>query len=136
MCIDIMFPSDPNINGRSTNGQLKVQKQRIGATASHFAKIADEDDMWIIYGATETIEKDGKVDTKHAYNSAFVCSPDGEVTTYQKITPVEGSWCTSGETPVIIDAGEYGKLGISILLYTYSTPELEKYYYSQWDAIS
>ena len=73
-------------------------------SASHFAKIADEDDMWIIYGATETIEKDGKVDTKHAYNSAFVCSPDGEVTTYQKITPVEGSWCTSGETPVIIDS--------------------------------
>ena len=84
--------------------------------------------MKIIYGATETIEKDGKIDKNHAYNSAFVCSPDGDVTTYQKITPVEGSWCTSGDTPVIIDAGEYGKLGISICYDTYSTPELERYY--------
>lgn len=99
-----------------------------GPTAKHFAEIADKDDMWIIYGATETIEKDGVVDKKHAYNSAFICSPDGDITTYQKITPVEGSWCTPGETPVIIDTGKYGKLGISICFDTYSTPELERYY--------
>lgn len=99
-----------------------------GPTAQHFAEIADKDDMWIIYGATQTIEENGEVDTKHAYNSAFVCSPDGEVTAYQKITPVEGSWCESGDTPVIIEAGEYGKLGISICYDTYSTPELERYY--------
>ena len=102
-----------------------------GPTATHFAEIADETDMWIIYGATETIVEDGVVDTKHAYNSAFVCSPEGEVTTYQKITPVEGSWCQPGETPVIIDAGEYGKMGISICFDTYSTPELERYYSAQ-----
>lgn len=95
-----------------------------GPTAQKFAKIADENDMWIIYGTTQTIEND----TEHAYNSAFVCSPEGEVTAYQKITPVEGSWCIPGETPVIIDAGEYGKLGVSICFDTYSTPELERYY--------
>lgn len=99
-----------------------------GPTATHFAEIADETDMWIIYGATETIVEDGVVDTEHAYNSAFVCSPEGEVTTYQKITPVEGSWCVPGDTPVIIDAGECGKIGISICFDTYSTPELERYY--------
>ena len=95
-----------------------------GPTAQKFAKIADENDMWIIYGTTQSIEND----TEHAYNSAFVCSPEGEVTAYQKITPVEGSWCIPGETPVIIDAGEYGKLGVSICFDTYSTPELERYY--------
>lgn len=95
-----------------------------GPTAKHFAKLADDDDMWIIYGATQKIDGDDE----HAYNSAFVCSPDGEVTAYQKITPVEGSWCVAGDTPVIIDAGDYGKLGISICYDTYSTPELERYY--------
>lgn len=95
-----------------------------GPTAKHFAKLADDDDMWIIYGATQKIAGDDE----HAYNSAFVCSPDGEVTAYQKITPVEGSWCVAGDTPVIIDAGDYGKLGISICYDTYSTPELERYY--------
>lgn len=99
-----------------------------GPTAKHFAEIADKDDMWIVYGATQTIVEDGKVDTDHAYNSAFVCSPDGDVTAYQKITPVEGSWCEPGDTPVIIDTGEYGKMGISICFDTYSTPELERYY--------
>lgn len=67
-------------------------------------------------------------DSNHAYNSAFVCSPEGEVTTYQKITPVEGDWCTPGETPVLIDAGEYGLMGISICYDTYATPELGRYY--------
>lgn len=95
-----------------------------GPTQKIFAEIADKDDMYIIYGATQTIEGD----SKHAYNSAFVCSPEGEVTAYQKITPVEGSWCVAGDTPVLIDAGEYGKIGISICYDTYSTPELERYY--------
>ena len=110
----------------STEYQMAVNSAEPldGPTAKHFAKIADEDDMWIIYGATQTIEGD----SNHAYNSAFVCSPEGEVTAYQKITPVEGSWCVAGDTPVIIDAGEYGKLGISICYDTYSTPEIERYY--------
>lgn len=127
MCVTgYVSSSDPT----STEYKWAVEsaETKDGETASHFAKIADEDDMWIIYGATETIEKNGKIDKNHAYNSAFVCSPDGDVTTYQKITPVEGSWCTSGDTPVIIDAGECGKLGISICYDTYSTPELERYY--------
>lgn len=127
MCVTgYVSSSDPD----STEYQWAVESAETadGPTAKHFAELADETDMWIIYGATETIVEDGKIDTEHAYNSAFICSPDGEVTTYQKITPVEGSWCTSGETPVIIDAGDCGKLGISICYDTYSTPELERYY--------
>lgn len=95
-----------------------------GPTAKIFAKIADEYDMWIIYGATQTVEGD----KEHAYNSAFACSPEGKVTAYQKITPVEGSWCTPGETPVLLDAGKYGTIGLSICYDTYATPELGRYY--------
>lgn len=95
-----------------------------GPTATRFASLSDKFDMWIIYGATETVPGD----RSHAYNSAFACSPDGEVTSYQKITPVEGDWCTPGETPVLLDAGEYGLLGLSICYDTYATPELGRYY--------
>lgn len=95
-----------------------------GPTAQTFAEIADEKNMWIIYGATQTVEGDAE----HAYNSAFACSPEGEVTAYQKITPVEGSWCIPGETPVLLDAGEYGLIGLSICYDTYATPELGRYY--------
>lgn len=127
MCVT-GYVSSSDKTSSSYKWAVESAETKDGKTAKHFAKIADEEDMYIIYGATETVVENGKVDTEHAYNSAFVCSPDGEVTTYQKITPVEGSWCTSGSTPVIIDAGEYGKLGISICYDTYSTPELERYY--------
>ena len=49
----------------------------------YFAKVSDEYDMWIIYGATQKIDGDDK----HAYNSAFACSPDGDITAYQKMHP-------------------------------------------------
>ncbi|ONI44007.1 hypothetical protein AN641_08470 [Candidatus Epulonipiscioides gigas] len=95
-----------------------------GPTATYFSKIADEKDMWVIYGATETIEGDAN----HAYNSAFACSPDGAVYSYQKLAPVEGEWCVPGNKPVLIDAGEYGLIGLSICYDTYANPEIERYY--------
>lgn len=94
-----------------------------GPTAATIAALADEYDMWVVYGGTEVVEGDAE----HAYNSAFACSPEGEVTSYQKITPVEGSWCKPGETPVLLDT-EYGKIGLSICYDTYATPELGRYY--------
>ena len=98
-----------------------------GPTAKTIEAKAMEYDMYIFYGATETIEGD----SEHAYNSTFACTPDGTVYTYQKITPVEGSWCTPGTTPVLIDAGEYGLIGLSICYDTYATPELGRYYAAQ-----
>ncbi len=94
-----------------------------GPTAKTFAELSDKYDMWIIYGATQTVEGD----SEHAYNSAFACSPKGEVTAYQKITPVEGNWCKPGTTPVLLDT-EYGRIGLSICYDTYATPELGRYY--------
>lgn len=123
MCVT-GYVSSSNPESEAYQWAVESAEPLDGPTAKYFAAIADEDDMWIIYGATQTIEND----SKHAYNSAFICSPEGEVTAYQKITPVEGSWCVAGETPVIIDAGDCGKIGVSICFDTYSTPELERYY--------
>lgn len=123
MCVT-GYVSSSNPESEAYQWAVESAEPLDGPTAKYFAEIADEDDMWIIYGATQTIEND----SKHAYNSAFICSPEGEVTAYQKITPVEGSWCVAGETPVIIDAGDCGKIGVSICFDTYSTPELERYY--------
>ena len=94
-----------------------------GETATKISHLAQDYDMIIIYGATEVIEGD----SEHAYNSAFVCLPNGEVHTYQKIHNVEGAWCTNGTTPLIVDT-EYGKMGMSICYDTYATPELSRYY--------
>lgn len=123
MCVTgYVASSDPD--SKEYKWAVESAEEIDGPTQRTFSKISDVYDMYIIYGSTQKIEGD----TKHAYNSAFVCSPEGDVTAYQKITPVEGEWCEPGDTPVIIDAGEYGKIGISICFDTYSTPELERYY--------
>ncbi|MBQ3783682.1 MAG: leucine-rich repeat protein [Lachnospiraceae bacterium] len=123
MCVN-GYVSSSDATSESYKWAVSSAETLDGPTAKTFAQVADDDDMWIIYGATETIPGD----SLHAYNSAFACSPEGDVTSYQKITPVEGSWCTAGDTPVLLDAGEYGKLGLSICYDTYSTPEIERYY--------
>lgn len=102
---------------------IRLAEPVTGPTAKTFAQLAHDYDMWIIYGATETIEGD----TMHAYNSAFACAPNGEVVSYQKMTPVEGDWCTPGVTPVILDT-EWGPVGLSICYDTYAVPEIERYY--------
>lgn len=72
---------------------------------------------------TEKVEGD----VSHAYNSVFACSPDGTVTTYQKIHPTEGAWCVAGENPLVLDT-KWGKVGVSICYDTYYAPEIERCY--------
>ncbi len=90
------------------------------------AKTAAADGMWVIYGTSEKIPSD----TSHAYNSAFAISPQGQVSAYQKIAPVEGDWATPGSTPVILQT-EWGMIGLSICYDTYAQPEIERYYAAQ-----
>ncbi|MCR5586606.1 MAG: carbon-nitrogen hydrolase family protein, partial [Lachnospiraceae bacterium] len=126
MCVT-GYVSSSNPESEDYKWAVSSAETKSGPTAKTFGEVADKYDMWIVYGATEKIEGD----TEHAYNSAFACSPEGDVTAYEKIHPVEGSWCTAGETPVLLDAGEYGKIGLSICYDTYATPELERYYSAQ-----
>lgn len=123
MCVT-GYVSSSNPESLAYKTAVNLAETSDGPTATTFSEVADTYDMWIIYGATETIEGD----SEHAYNSAFICSPEGEVTTYQKISPVEGSWCTPGENPVLIDAGDYGLIGVSICYDTYAMPEIGRYY--------
>lgn len=116
--------SDPN----SEIYQMAVNEAETTTSpiTQEIASYADQYDMWVFFGTSEQISGD----KEHAYNSEFACSPDGTVTAYQKITPVEGSWCTPGDTPVMVDT-QWGKVGISICYDTYATPELERYYAAQ-----
>ncbi|EFA22683.1 carbon-nitrogen hydrolase family protein [Bifidobacterium gallicum] len=79
--------------------------------------------MWVVFGTSERIPGDDD----HAYNSAFAISPEGQVSSYQKIAPVEGSWATPGSTPVILQT-PWGLMGLSICYDTYANPEIERYY--------
>ena len=97
-----------------------------GAVATEFARLAADNGIWIVYGSTEPVEDDDA----HAYNSAFVCSPEGDVQTYRKIHPVEGAWCIPGEEPLILDTA-WGKIGVNICYDTYAIPELERTYAAQ-----
>lgn len=116
--------SDPN----SEIYQMAVNEAETTTSpiTQEITSYADQYDMWVFFGTSEQISGD----KEHAYNSEFACSPDGTVTAYQKITPVEGSWCTPGDTPVMVDT-QWGKVGISICYDTYATPELERYYAAQ-----
>lgn len=131
MCVT-GYASSSDPDSETYKMPIRLAEDLNGPTQKKIAALADKYDMWIIYGGTQKVYKDnGKLDTEHAYNSAFACGPDGDTTAYQKITPVEGSWCKSGETPVLLDAGEYGKIGLSICYDTYATPELGRYYAAQ-----
>lgn len=133
--VDMLVFPEMAVNGYCWSNDLEDAESKMavetaetkdGETATAIAELADQYDMWIAYGATEVVPGDDK----HAYNSVFACSPEGEVTTYQKIHPVEGVWCESGTTPVILDT-DFGKVGISICYDTYAVPELERYYVAQ-----
>lgn len=116
--------SDPNSPAyRMAVSQAETTESPI---TLELASAADKYDMWVIFGTPERIPGD----SEHAYNSAFAASPDGTVTAYQKISPVEGSWATPGSTPVILQT-QWGLVGLSICYDTYAMPEIERYYAAQ-----
>lgn len=123
MCVS-GYASSSDPESETYQMPIRLAETVDGPTAKTISDLAVSTDMWIIYGGTEVIEGDDQ----HAYNSAFVCSPEGEVLSYQKIAPVEGSWCTPGTEPLLVDAGEYGLLGLSICYDTYANPEIGRYY--------
>lgn len=111
------------LNGSSVPMPVELAESKTGQTAAYFSDLAEKYDMYIVYGATETVEGESDV----AYNSAFVCTPDGYVDTYQKISPVEGEWCKAGTTPKYFST-PWGNVGLSICYDTYSVPEIGRLY--------
>ena len=116
--------SSSSIKHKNAYG-LSVSKD--SECVKEIAKLAVDYNMYILFGASETAyDEKGKKESK-AYNSAFICCPNGEVVTYRKIHSVEGTWCQNGTEPCIVQT-EYGKIGIGICKDTYSYPELSRYY--------
>ena len=109
----------------TANGQtvVDIAEAPDGEYALKLAGLAKDNEMYIVFGTAEPAEDDGE----HAYNSAFVCTPEGEVEVYRKIAPVEGPWCLAGEEPLIVET-PWGGMGLSICKDTYSYPELARYY--------
>ena len=125
MCVTGYVSSDDETDDDSRMC-IEAAEGTDGEVAAKFSQLAQDTGMWIVYGNTEPIEGDDA----HAYNAAFVCSPAGGVATYRKIHPVEGAWCTPGDTPLILDTA-WGKVGVDICYDTYAIPELERYYAAQ-----
>ena len=109
----------------AANGQavVDIAEAADGEYALKLAGLAKDNEMYIVFGTAEPAEGDGE----HAYNSAFVCTPEGEVEVYRKIAPVEGPWCLAGEEPLIVET-PWGAMGLSICKDTYAYPELARYY--------
>lgn len=113
--------SDPE----SPNYRMPVSQAETvdGYYPTEISKLASTYNMYIIYGTPEKIEGENE----HAYNSAFVATPQGETYSYKKIHPVEGDWAIPGTEPLIVET-PWGAMGVSICMDTYVYPELERYY--------
>lgn len=111
------------LDGSELPMPVELAESKSSQTAAYFSDLAEKYDMYIVYGGTETVEGD----SEHAYNSAFICTPDGMVDTYQKISPVEGEWCKAGKTPKYFST-PWGLVGVSICYDTYSVPEIDRLY--------
>lgn len=98
------------LENSTTPMPVQLAESKTGSTAAYFSDLAEKYDMYIVYGATESI----KNDSTHAYNSSFVCTPDGKVDSYQKMTvSTDDEWCKAGSTPVYFNT-KFGKVGLSV----------------------
>lgn len=105
----IVFP-EMSVTGYSKEIPVALAESKTGSTAAYFSDLAEKYDMYIVYGAPETVPGD----STHAYDSAFVCTPDGKVDSYQKmLVSADDSSCKAGSTPVYFDT-KFGKVGLSV----------------------
>jgi predicted amidohydrolase len=102
---------------------VQIAEAQDGPYATQLSELAVEHGMYVVFGTSEPVEGDDD----HAYNSAFVCTPEGEVLAYRKIVPVEGPWCVAGTEPLVVQT-PFGALGLSICKDTYAAPEIARYY--------
>lgn len=105
----IVFP-ELSVTGYSKEIPVELAETKTGSTAAYFSDLAEKYDMYIVYGAPESIDND----STHAYNSAFVCTPDKKVDSYRKmLVSSDDSFCKAGSTPVYFDT-KFGKVGLSV----------------------
>jgi predicted amidohydrolase len=82
-----------------------------GPRDKQLATLAGDLGIWLVPGSVYELGDDGRV-----YNTAPVYSPEGRrVAAYRKIFPWRPyETCTPGSEFVVVDLGEYGRMGLSI----------------------
>lgn len=88
------------------------------------AKLADDDDMYILFGATT---KEG---SKY-YSSIVICDPEGNVDTYDKTHLTDAEYkegFSVGDTPYVLKTS-FGTFGLALGNEFGEVAELGKYYY-------
>lgn len=89
---------------------VRLAETKTGETAKFFSDIAEKYNMYIVYGAPEVVAND----PAHAYDSAFVVTPDGYVDSYRKqVVSSDSKWCVPGSNPVTFET-PFGKVGLSL----------------------
>lgn len=112
------------LEGSDVAMPVELAESKTGESAAYLSDLAVEYDMYIIYGATEVVEGD----SEHAYDSAFVCTPDGYVDSYQAmLVDEENEWCIAGDSPVYVET-EFGLIGLSVGEDTYDLIEVMRAY--------
>lgn len=114
---------DSKLNAEDVSMLVQQSDTIPGATSERFAELAKANNMYIIYGDTETISGDDQ----HAYNTAVIVGPNGYIGKYRKIHPVEGEWCLPGNEPAMFET-PWGPVGVSICYDSFATPELARIY--------
>ena len=84
-------------------------------------RLSMEKGLWIIFGGTEPVPGD----PSHAWETAFVCSPDGQIRTIHRIQTEHLSWCPPGDEPGLIDT-PWGRIGIGVGEDILEYPEIER----------
>ncbi len=100
---------------------LTLSEKKDGELIIEISKMAQEKNIWIIFGCTEKIEND----TEHVYNSAFICEPGGRVRTIRQIQTEMYEWCLPGDEIGCIET-PWGMIGIGVGEDILEYPEVQR----------
>ncbi|MFI3302948.1 MAG: carbon-nitrogen hydrolase family protein [Rikenellaceae bacterium] len=119
--VDIVVFPELALTGHSfdSSEMASMAESTTDASATTLAALADEYNMYVAYGAPESLEGD-------IYNSLFVCTPAGEVVSYQSIWD-DKSWSAAGAELKMIDT-QWGSIGLSLGVEYFAMPEMCRIY--------
>ncbi|MFI3249322.1 MAG: carbon-nitrogen hydrolase family protein [Rikenellaceae bacterium] len=121
----ILFPELALTGYSDESSEMVTMAESVdGESAATFAAMADEYNMYIAYGAPESSD-----DATKAYNSLFVCTPSGDVESYQAIS-TDMSWSVEGSSLKTITT-QWGDMGLSVGTEIFDMPEMVRVYSGQ-----
>jgi len=122
----VLFPEMALTDYKLDDGIYEKLAERIpGPSTERIAKIAAENNLYVIFGMPERDKKDAKI----IYNSAAVIAPSKILGTYRKLhLPFgEKKWATAGSSLPVFKT-PWGPIGVGICYDTYTFPEVVRIY--------